>query len=383
MKLLIDGNAFLNVPTNVVMYKLEKDSKFDEPILRVDDKSFLKEGTKDYYRNFMLKYLTGIIAPLKFYIDEIIFVFDSKSWRKFYLKKKFDALPDVEGFVYKGNRKMDDKKKDLFLFFNYFTDEILPDLISNDGISTISVMGAEGDDLLAILCEELPNEDIAIWTVDQDMKQLVEYDNRFIIVTGPKSKKTEKKPVYVHNSIENNIVDLMNVDVDNKGLKGMVDFLERDREFDLIPVEPGDYILGQIMMGQRKDNIPSIYTKLGTTGKNINITEKKVEKILDKFDTDTFHKCFTHYIDTNNEDFFDNVVKGTLDLEKIKNTDEKYTDVYKTIRDNVELNSKLIRLKSNRLPERLVCMIKHKFSNLEREGKFNYGEYLKVAYPEG
>jgi len=383
MKLLIDGNAFLNVPTNVVMYKLEKDSKFDEPILRVDDKSYLKDGTKSYYRNFMLKYLTGILAPLKFYIDEIIFVFDSKSWRKLYLKKMFDAMPDDDGFVYKGNRKMDDKKKDLFLFFNYFTDEILPDLINVDGISTISVMGAEGDDLLAILCDELPNDDIAIWTVDQDMKQLVEYDNRFVIVIGPKSRKTEKKPVYVHNSIDDNVVDLMNVDVDNKGLKGMVDFLERDREFDIISVEPGEYVLGQIMMGQRKDNIPSIYTKQGTTGKDINITEKKVEKILDKFDTDTFYKCFTHYIDTNNQDFLDNVIKGTLDLEKIKNTDDNYTDVYKLIRSNFELNSKLIRLESSKLPERLVYMIKHKFSLLDRVSTFNYGEYLKVAYPEG
>ena len=378
MKLLIDGNAFLNVPTNVVIYLLDKQSHFDSPIVKVDGGSYLKDVTKDYYKNFMMKYLTGIISPLRSFIDEIFIVFDSKSWRKFYIQKKFDAKPDDEGFVYKGNRKMDDRKREMFLYFDFFQNEVIPELIKLSGVHTIQVMGAEGDDLLAALCEFMPNDNIAIWTVDHDITQLVEYDKRFVIVTFPKDKKLEKRRVYVHDSIQNQAMDLMNVDVSNSSLKGVVDYLGRDREFEIIPIDPGEYIFYQILTGQRKDNIPSIYTKKGSTGKNVNITDKKADKIVECLDRTKFNKNFMEYIDDDDKIFKDTLVDAVVTSQKFKSDPA----VLGAIREGFETNCKIIRLNTKKFPERLVCMIKHKFDQIQRGSKFDYGEYLRTAYPE-
>jgi len=224
----------------------------------------------------------------------------------------------------------------------------------------------------------MPKDNITIWTVDQDMKQLVEYDDRFVIITGPKNKKTEKKPVYAHYSIFNKTVDFLNVDISNGSLKNVVDYLERDREFDLIPVDPGKYTTYQIITGQKKDNIPSMHMRKGSTGKNMRLTDKKADAIFELLDTDKFHKDFLEYIDSDDSEFKDAIVGAVAEHQKI----ESDTDAYKALREGFDLNSKIIRLSTNKFPERLVCMIKHNFDQIQRGKKFNYSEYLLLAYPE-
>ena len=91
----------------------------------------------------------------------MFFVFDSKSWRKKYIKDHFETHGEGD-FSYKGQRKYDDK---IYLFFDYFQTEILPTLSDEYGILANRVQGAEGDDLIAYICENL-QEDICIWSVD-------------------------------------------------------------------------------------------------------------------------------------------------------------------------------------------------------------------------
>jgi len=176
MDLLIDGNALLNVTTNVVIYSIRNNSNFDMSYITAGDRMILKDSSKQFFKNFILKYLTSIITPLRQVLDNVYFAFDSVSWRKFYVEKYFQRHEEVPGFKYKGHRKTDDHKRELFMFFAYFNDEILPELLAIDGIHSIKVKGAEGDDIIAVL-NDLLHYDKVIWTVDSDINQFVKLDD--------------------------------------------------------------------------------------------------------------------------------------------------------------------------------------------------------------
>ena len=135
-----------------------------------DDASILKEEVKIQFRNFCLNYLNSLIAPVGKRLNRVHLVFDSRSWRKsytreFFEKSNFETNVAPTEFKYKGNRKKDDK---IFLFFDYFQNEIVPKLIEETGINYYRVDSTEGDDILAYLCNVIDG-DIMIYTVDSDI----------------------------------------------------------------------------------------------------------------------------------------------------------------------------------------------------------------------
>ena len=93
MNYLIDGNAYINVAVNVVKKILSKDRSIGDeyymPDIFNEGRYMLKETSRIKFRDFCLNYLTSLISPVYNEVDEVHIVFDSKSWRKKYVKEHF------------------------------------------------------------------------------------------------------------------------------------------------------------------------------------------------------------------------------------------------------------------------------------------------------
>jgi hypothetical protein len=197
MNLIIDGHAFLNVAINVTKAVTEKDARIGQKYWvnnLFEDRDMLKEDVRIYFRNFIFNYLNSLITPIGSMLEGVHFVLDSKSWRRDYInlffeKSDFKTDSAPSQFKYKGNRKYDDHQ---YLFFEYFEERILPYLAENCNLNIYKEVGAEGDDWIALLCERLSG-DIFIYSVDQDIKQILYSTNKNISLLVPKQMSKTKK----------------------------------------------------------------------------------------------------------------------------------------------------------------------------------------------
>lgn len=365
MNLVIDGNAFLNVASSIVKNILLQDKRVGERYyvsdLTDDDKFMLKQGSKDAFRSFSLNYLGSILAPFKDNISSVFFVFDSKSWRRQFIREHVEVHGEGD-FAYKGNRKYDEK---IYLFFDYFQQEILPDLSEEYGIIHNRVLGAEGDDLIAYICENV-QEDICIWSVDKDLIQLLESDRRKVILITPKMM-TKFKKIYTtedFDKIEPKEVDLFNLEmsaIDNTAVINILHDLTK-KDFKHFPVDPVLEILTKFLGGDGSDNIPRVHPKMTAT----KIT-KTIDKVRESFDWSAIKPA----IDSNDPEFIDLMVNSICETLKISDPDER-----STILNNLGRNKTIIRLHTSVLPEKLRLEIAQSVK-LDKRRRFDYSKFKK------
>jgi hypothetical protein len=373
MVMLIDGNAILNVITNVVVYGIRGNSNFDLSYIMVGDRMILKDSSKQLFRNSMLKYLTSIVTPFGRGLDAIYFAFDSVSWRKFYIEKYFQRHSELAGFTYKGHRKSDDSKREMYMFFSYFANEIMPELLRISGIHSIRVKGTEGDDVMAVL-DEIIDDDKIIWTVDSDINQLVRVNGKFTIVIGPKNKKNKLRRLVIPEGYDKKS-GLMDFSVDNYGLGQIVKYLTTEKEYEAIMVDPNELTLRKIIMGDLKsDNIPGIYVRISESNRRMGITDAKADKILCEIEPEFPRSSWLNSIDSGDLQFVTAIVAATVKAVGVKN------DQLEEITNNFMLNRRLIRLSSHTIPPEMVRMVKYKYSLLDQSKKFDYNAYLEYAY---
>lgn len=366
MNIVIDGNAFLNVSTSIVKNILAKDKRIGEKYYVSDllsDESFmLKQGSKDAFRSFSLNYFGSILAPFKENISSVFFVFDSKSWRKKFIREHVETHGEGD-FSYKGQRKYDDK---IYLFFDYFQTEILPDLTDEYGVLVNRVQGAEGDDLIAYICEKL-HEDICIWSVDQDLTQLLESGSRTVILLTPKMM-TKFKKVYTTADFNDNQVkpemDLFNFEmesIDNSSVANVIKDLTK-KDYQHYTVDPIHDVLTKILGGDNSDNIPRAHLKL---------TPAKVSKIVEKVKETNDWAEVKILIDRNDPGFMQFLNKVTCDSLKISEPDETLS-----LQNNINRNRTLIRLSTQVFPSDITESIS-KSIKLDNRKRFNYAKFKK------
>ena len=372
MDLIIDGNALLNVTVNVVVSSIRYNSNFDLSYVVVDGKTILKDSSKQMFRNFMLKYLTSIITPLRRSLNYVYFAFDATSWRKFYVEKHFQRHAEVPGFKYKGHKKTDDHKRELFMFFDYFHEGILPEFVALEGVHAIRVKGSEGDDIIAVLNDVLECDKV-IWTVDSDMSQLVRRGPNFTIIMGNKNKNRMRKLVLPHGYDKG--MTLADFSVDNYGIEQFAKYLIAEKEYEPLVVEPNSFTMRKIIMGDLKsDNIPGIYVRVSATGRRMGITDAKADKILSELESEFESRRWMDLVDSKDEAFISKVVDITA-----RNVNANAGEIAE-MPDNFRLNCRLIRLSQQMIPREMTNMIKYKYSQLDKSKKFNYTAYLDYAY---
>lgn len=365
MNLVIDGNAFLNVATSIVKNILLSDKRVGEKYyvndLTDDDKFILKQASKDSFRSFSLNYLGSILAPFKDNITSVFFVFDSKSWRRQFIKQHFESHGEGD-FEYKGNRKYDEK---IYLFFDFFQQEILSELSTEYGIISNRVLGAEGDDLIAYICENV-QEDICIWSVDKDLIQLLESGKRNVILITPKMM-TKFKKIYTtedFDKIEQKSIDLFNLemsDIDNSSLVNVLHDLTK-KDFMHFMVDPTLEILTKFLGGDGSDNIPRIHPKM---------TASKVSKTIDSIKTQFDWKTIKSAIDSNDPGFTSILVNSICESLKISDPDER-----STIQNNLNRNRTIIRLHTSVIPDRVKSEIVSQVK-FDKRRRFDYLKFKK------
>lgn len=365
MNIVIDGNAFLSVSTSIVKNILANDRSVGERYfvhdLLSDDKFILKQASKDEFRKFSLNYLGSIFAPFKENIDSVFIVFDSKSWRKQFIKEHVEEHGEGD-FAYKGNRKYDDRS---YLFFDYFQEEILPTLVTEYGVITSRVPGAEGDDLIAYICENV-KEDICVWSVDKDLTQLLESEERKVILIMPKMMTKFRKIFTTENfeHIEKKEVDLFNFDLENIDNSAVINVLNDliTKDFKHFTVDPTYDILIKILSGDSSDSIPRVHPKL---------TPGKAAKVMAQIKETADWKAVIDLVDSGDPDFMQFLANVICDVLKISEPGESLT-----ILNTLSRNRTLIRLSTKVIPSEIVQSMKNSF-NLSNRKKFNYFRFKK------
>ena len=368
MNIVIDGNAFLNVATSIVKNILSTDKRIGEKYyvsdLMSDQEFMLKQASKDAFKTFSLNYLGSIFAPFKDNISSVFFVFDSKSWRKKFIKEHFAEHGEGD-FSYKGQRKYDDK---IYLFFDYFQNEILPVLSNEYGILANRVQGAEGDDLITYICENL-KEDICIWSVDKDLTQLLESKERKVILLMPKMM-TKFKKIYTTEDFNATAetspeVDLFNFElaaIDNSTATNILsDLLKKDYQH--FKIDPTLDVLTKVIAGDQSDNIPRAHPKLTAT---------KVTKVIDVIRERLDWTKIKPLIDQNDPGFMTILNEVICETLKIDEPGES-----QTIRNNINRNRTIIRLSTQVFPQEITEAIS-KSIKLENRRRFNYFKFKKT-----
>lgn len=366
MNIVIDGNAFLNVAASIVKNILLQDKRVGERYfvsdLLDDDKFILKQASKDSFRSFSLNYFGSILAPFKDNISSVFFVFDSKSWRKQYIKDHFEEHGEGD-FAYKGKRTYDEK---IYLFFDYFQQEILPSLADEYGVIHNRVLGAEGDDLIAYICENI-QEDICIWSVDKDLIQLLENQKRKVILIMPK-QMTKFKKIYTTENFDTiepkPIDDLFNLeisDIDNASVINVLHDLTK-KDYKHFPVDPILEIITKVFGGDGSDSIPRIHPKM---------TASKVTKAIDLLKEKYEWNSIKTAIDSNDPGFNDLIINIICETLKVKDPGER-----QTILSNLKRNQKLIRLHTSNMPTELLAEIAS-VVKLNQRRRFDYSKFKK------
>jgi hypothetical protein len=371
MKYVIDGNAFLNVAYNVVKNILSKDRR-SEPNYYVEDlynegQFVLTEEAKVEFRNFCVTYFNSIIAPIGRSIDEVHFVFDSRSWRRDFIEGFFqeadttnDTTPNE--FSYKGDRKYDDKK---FLFFDYFQRDILIKLNDICGINYYRLSGCEGDDIIAYLCEHLDG-DIVIYTVDLDLQQLVDGKDRLVMLVMPKqmsrSKKLFSPDTYTSTVSESeDFFSLEDTNISDSNSPDRVIKKYCQKGYVDNKINPDEELIRKILGGDKSDKIPRLYK----------MTKSKVDKLTAKL-LEKYKGDFTEKLDVLDTELLDYMIEEMVTLNKIK--DENFIE---ELRAHLIFNIKLIRLSTKVFPDDIKGTLDEFF--IDRNlNQFSYDKFLTV-----
>lgn len=373
MNLIIDGHAMLNVVSPVALYLL-KQNVADDEIFDANDE--LTDAGKSFFRTFAMRFISNIIIPYKDSIKHVYMVLDNDSWRKYYMEKYYNRNPEVPVYEYKDNRKKaKEKNTRTYKFFRYFIDEMIPDLNTIDGVTQLTVRGAEGDDLIAYLASKVDGHTV-IWSGDMDLGQLLRWDKTITFMVTPKRQGTEHKMVYLPIR-KSRGMDLNDAMMD---FSSAYSFFSNNRDY---VIEESDFnieLLVKIIGGDKGDNIPGIYHYLSDTNKHMGISEKQAREIVTSLVVDNKYNpdSFMDLIDAYDAAFLNDVVNATFNKKGLmKKNDERRLKAQ--ILENLKLNIRLIRLSKSTIPSILLDTIEQKLNIVRNSKPFDYGQFVSYV----
>lgn len=366
MEYVIDGNSMIHIISNSVVSLIKDKFPIDYESSNSPNNE-LNEFVKKQVRNIFYKYLNSYIFPFKDLINGVHFTIDDTSWRKRYTYAYYEKYTDDVGkFIYKGNRVIDNNNFILNNIFTYIKNELVLELKNIPGFFIYSVIGAEGDDIIAFIVEKFKESDIVIFSGDSDIAQLVTNNGRDVIMLYPSRFKNKQRRIYVNAKVNTSFKY-------NYQISSTIDTLLRSNFYKLVQYEPGKELLIKIVAGDKKsDNINSVYVRVNAKNKFINITSKRVTKFLapifDKYTDDDILKN----IDSLNEDFIKDVIHSVMNEFKISLND---TEKFEYIKRSLIRNIRLTRLNFNVILEGMYDLIEKVFDFYHNNTPFNYNEF--------
>lgn len=271
--------------------------------------------------------------------EKVVVVSDSnkKSWRSKFLDK------------YKTHRsKIEDIDWDwVFKTYNDWKEQ-------SDNFIVLEQDHIEGDDWIATFVQmqnKLGKSNVII-SSDQDLLQLSNYkidkDKSWINIQIVDT--LGKELIYIsegwqlwENEFENNRnTDVFNLDNSYDAIQFFSRIL---KNWQYLEINPHEELFKKLVMGDKSDNIQSIYQKLTTTGKIQNIGKAGAQKIWN-----FYKENYDIHYNTKNEEFIENVINC---LESVNNIDLT-NDNKSIVETNINRNIKLIELHYRHFPEWVI-----------------------------
>lgn len=371
MNLIIDGNAFINVAISVTKSVTSKDKSIGEVYYVEDlfnDGFRLKEAVRVSFRNFCFTYLNSLVQSTPTVPSKVHIVFDSNSWRKeytdsFFKASDFKTSSAPQEFKYKGTRKYDEFQ---YLFFDYFQQVIMPHLIERCGINQYRFKGTEGDDIIAHLCEVI-NEDILIYSVDQDLKQLTGTPKKNVLLIVPKQMAKHKRlfvptdlvPVLADDEQEN-FFSLSMDHINGSGIERVISSL-KNKDYVEHKVDFVNEVLNKVFLGDKSDNIPKI------TNLTPSRSQKVISSLFEKFGEDLISN-----LDGLDEDFINETTSQIQTVTKAKESDK-----IDEIREHIIFNIRLTRLSTKVFPDEIRSALEEFFADYQMLS-FNSKEFTQL-----
>lgn len=332
--LIIDGNYFIYSR----LYVLPRPKQ----ITGLPEEKFM---SSDKDRGMLMRKLAldfaSELRKLKYIVNRVVFTVDHRSWRK-------DFYPDSG---YKSNRTLDEK-----VDWNGIS-EVINDfikIIQKQGVIVNKLPGSEGDDLIFAWAMHLNSigENCFIWTGDQDLIQLVNYNN-----------STESYTIWYDNT-RSRIIGYPGFSKwlnSSESSKDNVDIFSQDTSFYLVDqvkkeikefisknnltqteVYCDDFALEKILTGDKSDNIKSVVEKPSKKGdKTFNFSPKKAKNVINTFKK-RHNRFSTLYL--FEEEYKKEIVQlVSREMKVVGKNDE--------ILSNLELNTTLVLLHVNTIPD--------------------------------
>lgn len=356
--LIIDGNGFMHKCISLhdgisgkKMFFPEKETKKVEKILYT---TFLSE-----------------INKFKPFIDKIVLVQDSRSWRYEFYEK------------YKGNRKV---KEDIHwdnyvtVYTNFYKK------LESSGVILSKIDSAEGDDLIYSWVNKfkIENEPTVILASDRDLLQLLGFnrnwfsiliDSRSETIFGTKTfyEKLDKKHEY--DKIVS-FFDISKPDEDeiDDNLKATIKSLLK-KGYKFTPVDIDKFLFRKILEGDSGDNIKSAFHVLKNE-KTYGIGEKSLDILTETFSKNSF--SFNDFYDLKKINVISEVV-----YKYMKKIDKQDLVTKEDVINNINLNLKLMVLNDKFIPQNLQdnmnSDIEFKYSN---SNSFSFKLFDKIFNKE-
>jgi 5'-3' exonuclease len=372
MDLIIDGNAFINVAISVTKSLSSRDKRTGDDYyvndLFNDGGFILKEHVRITFRNFCFTYLNSLIAPIASHPERVHIVFDSSSWRKdytneFFKNSEFKTTSAPVEFKYKGNRKYDEHQ---YLFFDYFQQILMHHLVEKSGINQYKFKGTEGDDIIAYLCDII-NDDILVYSVDQDLKQLTGNKNKNVLLITPKQMAKTKRlfvpsqliPTAANEEVDN-FFSLSDAHITGATIEKTISNLI-NKDYVEYKVDFVDDVLSKILLGDKSDNIPKITS----------VSPAKAKKVITAV-YETFGEKTISLLDDLNVELINKLVSEIQLINKIKDQD-KIDEIREHLLFNIRLTRLSIKVFPNEIRDALV-----EYFNDYSVTRFNLKEFTNL-----
>ena len=256
-----------------------------------------------------------------------------KSWRKEIIQ------------TYKANRKKDSDIDWEFVFQAYgeFKESLKP-----KGFKIMEAPTIEGDDWISFLVEKANRSGRSTFIIsnDYDIKQLVAYQNSPLTINIMSNEIHNKQKLFLPknyqifldrlNNMDND--DIFNLNDNNEFIKFINYMIEK---YDNHEVDPNEVLVVKLISGDISDNIESVWSVV-KNGKRRGIADKGAKSIFDEYISNFGEPSL------DDPDLAENIADLICEKKKLPKS-----SIFE-IKGNIERNIKLIVLKTDNMPDKIV-----------------------------
>lgn len=314
--LLVDGNWLL-----MSRFAMNKEAFLKE------NSEFEKDMAVQECVNLMSKSISLVLTRFEGIIDNVVLVCDGQSWRK---KVQKPAKLEAD---YKGTRVRDE---DLDWNYVFKSLQVLEENIIKKGFTVSHTFNAEGDDAIWFWKSYLNENKVncVIWTSDNDLKQLVSYDDGVFTVWF-----NDRYGVFMDDKMnqQQDELEMFMMDSKNAAANFILESFSNQAETQVNYINPEDVVMEKIICGDKSDNIKAV-VRIVKGGKTYSVTPKMWNEVKEKMNI------------TNLDDFFadaDIIISKLREIKKFQETDLTFDDCL----EQFDYNSKLVWLDDSTIPQ--------------------------------